>query len=475
MQRADERAREAGSLAWAQAEFGAARLGDARRSERAVLLGAEAACTPHGKLTVAISKRARQAAYDFVESDAVQAQALLQAAAAAAWARAAGRLVFVPLDQSTLSLPEATRDKGFGWVDNGRGKLCGAETLNAVLLSGRGVPLGLVGHTMWVRRAPARRAGTDTRAFALQDKETRHWLGVAQAVVDAWKASGFGGTPWLQLDAGADAREVLEWMTWGAEGARVSVRCAQRTRLCEGPEGEEGHLEDVLLAQAARRPYRLRVLPGEGRAGRRARMVVRFCSVVLHLHHPGSDALQPVQVRAVHAREEGSCPEGEAPLDWLLLTNAPVTCWREALAVIRGYSLRWRVEEVHRAWKSTGCKVEQSALHYAAFQRWALMLLCVAVRIERLKRLAREAPGLPADAEFSPHELAALLLLAHQGEAYAQRRVPTLGEAVLWLAELGGYTGKSSGGPPGSVVLRRGLDKLAPTAQALRFQESLRR
>jgi hypothetical protein len=34
-----------------------------------------------------------------------------------------------------------------------------------------------------------------------------------------------------------------------------------------------------------------------------------------------------------------------------------------------------------------------------------------------------------------------------------------LGFATLWLAELGGYTGpKSSGGPPGSMMIKRELD-----------------
>nr|WP_228530576.1 MULTISPECIES: IS4 family transposase [Myxococcaceae] len=476
MRRATQRTQAAGSLAWARQEFGSAVLGDKRRTERGVQLGAAAATRPHGKLTVALrDAAARQAGYDFVESPDVSPGALREAAARAAWKRAgAAPLVYVPLDQSTLTLPEASWKKGFGWVDNGRARVLGAETLNAPLLSGRGVPLGLVGHVLWCRRAPPRPRGTRTDGLALEDKETRYWLQVAQSVVESWQASGFAGTPWLQLDAGADAREVLEWMAWSAEGARVTVRCAQRTRLCEGPEGEPGHLEDVLLRQAPRRPYRLRVLPSEKRHGRRARMVVRFCSVLLHLTCPRTGRTLPVQAWAVHAREEGTCPQGEEPLDWLLLTNTPVRRWKDALAVVRGYALRWRVEEVHRAWKRTGCQVEASALHLRAFECWALMLLCVAVRIERLKRLAREAPDTPADTEFSPYELRALFLLTRNAKAYAQRSVPTLGEAVRWLAELGGYTGKSSGGPPGSVVLRRGLEQLGPTAEALRFQEQIK-
>jgi hypothetical protein len=118
--------------------------------------------------------------------------------------------------------------------------------------------------------------------------------------------------------------------------------------------------------------------------------------------------------------------------------------------------------------------VEQSALHYRAFASWALVLLCVAVRVERLKQLARETPEAPANSEFSPQELKALLLLKKKRGLLESGAVPTLAEAVTWLAELGGYTGKSSGGPPGAATLRRGLDKLAPTVEALAFQDSLK-
>jgi hypothetical protein len=45
--------------------------------------------------------------------------------------------------------------------------------------------------------------------------------------------------------------------------------------------------------------------------------------------------------------------------------------------------------------------------------------------------------------------------------------VPSIEQATLWLAELGGYTGKSSGGPPGAVTIARGLFKLRAAADAI--------
>jgi len=38
---------------------------------------------------------------------------------------------------------------------------------------------------------------------------------------------------------------------------------------------------------------------------------------------------------------------------------------------------------------------------------------------------------------------------------------------VRWVAEIGGYTGKSSGGPPGSTTIARGLEQVLVVARAL--------
>ena len=43
-----------------------------------------------------------------------------------------------------------------------------------------------------------------------------------------------------------------------------------------------------------------------------------------------------------------------------------------------------------------------------------------------------------------------------------------VGEAVRWMADIGGYTGpKSSGGPPGSVVIRRAFERILIVAMTM--------
>ncbi len=122
-------------------------------------------------------------------------------------------------------------------------------------------------------------------------------------------------------------------------------------------------------------------------------------------------------------------------------------------------------------WLDEACRVEENQLQSPeAVKKWATILAAVAVRVERIKLLSRREPERPATDEFSPLELRALVLLrfGKPGKAkLAHGAVPTLGEATTWLAQIGGYTGKSSGGPPGSVVLARGLETLAVAVRYL--------
>ncbi|HMJ11575.1 MAG TPA: IS4 family transposase [Polyangiaceae bacterium] len=102
--------------------------------------------------------------------------------------------------------------------------------------------------------------------------------------------------------------------------------------------------------------------------------------------------------------------------------------------------------------------------------KWAIVMAATASRIERLKHLARNEPTLEADREFTVWEIEAVRVLRRKYKRQNQpdpTAAPTISEIVLWLAELGGYTGRSSGGPPGSINIRRGLDIVTPVAAAL--------
>ena len=163
---------------------------------------------------------------------------------------------------------------------------------------------------------------------------------------------------------------------------------------------------------------------------------------------------------AVEAREVGT-----NGLLWRLLTSEPAGTFEEAMRVIRAYQARWRIEEFHRAWKDGVCHIEDTQLRsLSAITKWATLHATVAARAVRLTRLARETPDVPADMEFTRPELMAIVALAKRKRLKASDPVPSLAAAVNMVAQLGGYTGKSSGGPPGATVIARGLQRIVDVA-----------
>jgi hypothetical protein len=159
------------------------------------------------------------------------------------------------------------------------------------------------------------------------------------------------------------------------------------------------------------------------------------------------------------------------PLEWILYTNVPVTKAAEAQQIVDSYRARWRIEEFHRTWKSGACDVEDAQLRSVpAMVKWATILASVATRIERLKYLSRNKPNLPATTELSQLELDALKMYRKDNlgkKCPKLPELPTIADACKWIAELGGHMKLKSSGPPGSITLARGLDRLSIYADAL--------
>lgn len=273
--------------------------------------------------------------------------------------------------------------------------------------------------------------------------------------------------PWFQLDRGGDCGRVI---LCGLQlGALFTVRAAHDRSVMDAEEYRRLRLWKRVRNEAAQWLYLLHV-PGRDKRQERmalmALMALRYCAVTLHLKEDAGKKV-PAKLWAVHAKEVGSTPLKETPIEWLLLTNHPVQSVEDARLVVLGYAQRWRIEQFHKLWKSDSCRVEDTQLRSVeGICKWATVLASVAMRIERIVYLSRQDPDLPADVEFSRAEIDAVILL-RKPKGVRRGDLPTIGQAARWIADLGGYTGKSSGGPFGQKVLARGLDYIAPVAQLI--------
>jgi hypothetical protein len=461
---------------WAYEEFGGADLGDQRRRSRLLAIATQLALTPDGRISRVFRGSAdRQGAYDFVESDAIDPVSLTKAMAEACIARAAAyETVFVPIDGSSLTLLDRAGAKGFGSV-GARDQLArGLKVMDAIAVSPDGVPLGCCWLRWWTRSVN----GPDPIRYynrPLEERETYHWLQTIASVDARLRDHAPRTRAWFQLDREGDAWPVLCALSRTKHA--FTIRSRDNRRVLDGTR--RGLLRPWLRRARSVGSFFLEVSAGRHRRARSACLEVRARRVVLDLRDPRTGHHTELPVNAVWVHERHTTPRGEQPLHWILLTSEPIDTLEQCRKVIFGYSQRWRVEDFHKTWKTGVCDVEATQLRRPDHViRWATLLAAVAIRVERIKHLARERPELPASVELSDAEIRALILMKRKYKKKTETipdSMPTIADAALWLAEMGGYTGKSSGGPPGSITLARGLERVRIAAEAIELFEESRR
>jgi hypothetical protein len=166
---------EAALAGWAAHEFGAAELGDARRTARLVALAGALGASPAATRPEACGDPAAlQAAYRFFDADGVPPAALLAGHVRATYARlAAVPLVLAAQDATLLDWAHHPATTGLGPLGSARQRgLLGHRTL---ALTPERVPLGLVAQQVWARDAATFGQLPDqhTRGIAAKERQER--------------------------------------------------------------------------------------------------------------------------------------------------------------------------------------------------------------------------------------------------------------------------------------------------------------
>jgi len=457
---------------WAFEQFAAAEFGDRRRRSRAVLIAQRAVANPAGRLTAVFKDCAElQGAYDFVQGP-VSVAAMMDAIASATCTQIGRETrVYGVVDGSSLSLTDRTGKKGFGAVGMRKLPTRGLKVISMLAVSEAGVSVGLLDQHWWVRGNKSRGSRYVRRKKGLT--ETHHWVECIATGTDRLATNAPGCSPCLVIDREGDNAEILLAVR-AQPHSRSIIRAAQNRPVRLG-NGRRGKLRSQLGKQPVLGTRVVNVPAGPGRSARTAVLDLRAMQVVLDLPDRANSKRRALETNVVWAVERRP-PHGEKRLDWMLLTTEPIDTSDAVSHVIDGYCLRWRIEDFHRTWKSGTCNVEDTQLRKSEHvQRWATILAAVATRVEQLKHLARTTPDEPASVALSSVEIQALLAAKRHFSGHREQipdGVPTIAQAVRWIADLGGYTGKSSGGLPGSITITRGLEYLRPWTAG--FQAGMR-
>jgi hypothetical protein len=452
---------------WAQAEFGHVELGHQARTKRVVAMAARMCEEPNGQITRIFENPAElQGAYRALESETWSAEALNDAALIAAVRRASSYDgVYIPIDGTSLTLKSSpAKDLSEIGVKSSRSK--GVHIQNSLVIAETGQVLG-VGRQVYYQRKRRRKRATrkQRRKMSLEQKESRHWLTCMKETEEAFEKEGVSTHRTYLCDRGSDFREMLEHMA--QVDYRVIVRSSwNRGVLVGGPDEEEKSylVEEINQAPIMGR-YVLEVSAGPKRSARTAIMEVRARGYVFRLNDRKRKRVTNAYFWVVQTREVSSLPQGERPIEWRLISNQPITDFEGAAEVVYAYTQRWRIEEMHRCWKSV-CQVETTRLrNFNTIIKFAALMASVATRIEHLKSMSRAEPDAPASKVFSPIEIQAIKLL-HFRKGAVPDAEPTVLEAVEWVAQLGGYLGRRNG-PPGQQTIGRGLLRLQQTVETL--------
>lgn len=442
---------------WAQDEFGAAALGDARRRKRLVALARRLAAAPHCALPQALSAAELKAAYRFFDNDEVDTDGILGAHIAQTLDRMRTLpVVLAAADTTEFNLTHLPATEGLGY--GSQVQLRGFFMHSLLAVSPEGLPLGVLGMKCWARDPSTAGKRHQRRARPLADKESAKWLeGLHQLERLGARC------PATQIVAVCDREADLYELFVQPRAANVQwlVRAAWDRRVAH----DEAYLW-AALAAAPRLGQRELELPARaGEPARLARLALHAAPIRIRRPRSRRAGTLPAEIE-VHAlwAIETEAPAGCTPIEWMLLTSMPIETAAQAAERLDWYARRWTIESWHRVLKS-GCRIE--ARQFGSFERFVratALFAVIAWRILYATLLARLEPNLSCEVLFEPAQWQALYCRT-QATARAPKRVPNLAEAIGWVARLGGYLARKHDRPPGPTVLWRGFLALHEVTQ----------
>ncbi|MGZ3626432.1 MAG: IS4 family transposase [Ktedonobacteraceae bacterium] len=447
---------------WAERTFGGVQLHDLRRTRRTVQAATRMAANPLGSLPAQMQTwRETKALYRLLDEPDVNFAALIQPHLQQTREQAnASPVVLLVQDTTDIDLSHRHKISGVGQIGNERGRGFFVQTVLAVRPETREV-LGCMAQEPFVRiGAPS---GEQRYQRRRRDaRETDVWMRQVHAI-----GTPEPGSIWVHVgDRGADMFPFFQ--ACQATQTHFLVRAAQNRRVQQDADELSYSLSTARSwPSQVSRPFE--VPARHGRQARATQLQLAFGQMTLlpprHEPRAGKD---PMTVWVIRVWEE-QAPEGEEPLEWILVTSVPTTTLEQAWERVEWYRQRWLVEDYHQCLKS-GCRIEERQLQTVdGLIRLLGLLSPLAVRLMQLREYARSEPERPAHEVIEPLMLA--VMATRSGQAPAAM---TIGSFWTEVARLGGYLARSHDGPPGWRTIWKGWLSLQTFLEGVHFASHLR-
>jgi len=454
---------------WSREEFAGIALGDHRLNARVLTVSEALAAQPQASINQACGGwSATKGAYRLFKNEKTDPELILLPHQQRTRERmAAYPLVLAVQDTTLLDYTGHLVTQGVGPIGTAAQDRWGLVMHTTMAFTPDGLPLGVLSQDIWARDATVQGDSEARKSRPIEEKESYKWI---TALRETAAQSPQGGKVVSVGDREADVYELFQ----EAQGlqAHVLVRATQDRTLVE-----QGTLKPYMNRQPAAGHLHVEVPARPGRVGRTAIVEVRLATVTLQPPtRPQACAwrLTPLTVDVVWVHELNPPADVEAPLDWLLLTNVPVACFEDAVERVRWYKVRWQIEVWHKVLKS-GCQVEACQLEERdRLIRYLTLKSVIAWRLFWLVQMNRAQPDAPCTMLLTDQEWHALYATIHETRDVPDR-VPTVREVTHWIAQLGGFLGRTGDHEPGVTVLWRGWQRLQDFVRLWRIvhQESL--
>ena len=369
-------------------------------------------------------------------------------------------------DTTELNYSNLKQTDGLGSI-SGRKTAMGMELHSALAVGECGEVFGLLAQKIWVR--PPEDFGQSTpekcKKLPIEDKESYKWLETMDRVGSDFPE----GTMAVHVcDREGDIYELF------CKAARDGVFFLCRKRIDRKIEEEHGikKLTNLIgsLTEAGRITIHVPRDSHTNRTARDAEVAIKYgkCRITkpVPLNKFG-ELPESIEIYFV-AVEEIDPPQGQEKLFWNLVTNVPTESFEDALTRIQWYTQRWKIEIFHRTLKD-GCKVEELQSKSAEkLMKLVVIYSTVALEIMHLTYIARAHPDEACEICLTEDEWKILYRVANKTKALPENP-PTIQEAVIMIAKLGGFLARKSDGFPGVTVIWRGLTSFYTILEAVPY------
>src|SRR2546423_4085484 len=384
---------------WAERTFGGVQLHDLRRTRRAVQAGSLLAENPLGSLPAQMHTwKETKALYRLLDEPDVTFADLIEPRLQESRPQAnSSSVVLLVQDTTDIDLSHRHKISGVGQIGNERGRGFFVQTVLAVRPQTQEV-LGCLARQPFVR-IPAPEGEHRHQRLKGEERESDVWMRQVHAI-----GTPAEGSMWVHVgDRGAERFPFFQ--ACQATQTHFLLRAAQHRRV----QGNEDELMYSLtrtraFPSQASRPFEVPARHGHQARSTQLQLAFGQMTLLPPRNEPRASK-DPVTVWVIRVWEE-QAPEGEEPLEWILLTSVPTTTLEQAWERVDWYGHRWLVEDYHQCLKS-GCRIEQrQGPRVEALMRLLGLLSPLAVRLLQIRGYARQEPERPAHEVIEPLMLA---------------------------------------------------------------------